>query len=245
MKIKILDVEFSYRSRKALRGVTLEIPERSFTVLLGPNGAGKTTLLRVVANLLKPKRGVVYIDGRALGEVKDLHNKFGYVPQRVAPGGRIPVFEFLLSSLRPFAVYHSREDVERVLRVVEMLGLGGLVERPLEELSGGELQLVLIARAVVSGPEVVLLDEPLSNLDVRNQIRVMDFLRRLSKEATVVASLHDLNMAYRYGDYAVFLKDGVVYAAGRVAEVFREDVIDQVFGTKSVVLPEYRAVVFI
>ncbi|MEM1663663.1 MAG: ABC transporter ATP-binding protein [Candidatus Aenigmatarchaeota archaeon] len=241
MKIRILDVDVYYRSIKALDRVTVEIPNNSFTILLGPNGAGKTTFLRILAKLLKPKRGVVYIDGKELAKVS--HHRVGYVPQRVSPTGRISVKEFLLSSIKPYGMFFTDIDRRRVREVITTLGIAHLEERALEDLSGGEFQLVLISKALLTNPDVVLLDEPLNNLDIKNQIEIMNFLKNLSKQVTVISSLHDLNMAYKYGDFIIFLKSGKIYAAGKTEDVFTEDVIYQVFGVRPTILREYKSLV--
>ena len=246
VRVRVEGVEFSYPGRPVLKGITVDIPPNAVTAILGPNGSGKTTLLRVIAGVLKAKRGVVYVDGKSTRELgKDLYKQLGYVPQRISPAGRLRAIDLVVSSRRPHIVlYPSARDYEKAEEALKLVGASHLRDRFLEELSGGELQLVLIARALAVEPKVLLLDEPLNNLDVRNQLRVMALLRDLSKTRTVIAVLHDLSIAYRYADYAVFMRDGEIYAAGPVEEVFSEDVVEAVYGVRPLILRGHKAVVF-
>ncbi|MGC8583915.1 MAG: ABC transporter ATP-binding protein [Thermoproteus sp.] len=244
VRIRVEGLEFSYPGRPVLRGITAEIPAGSLTAVLGPNGSGKTTLLRLMAGVLKARRGVVYLDGKAAAE-RELRRVLGYVPQRAAPFGRLRAIDLVVSSRRPLmGLYPSKADYQKAEEALKLVGALHLRDRFLEELSGGELQLVLIARALAVEPRVLLLDEPLNNLDVKNQIKVMDLLKEISRRATVVAVLHDLNMAYRYADYAVFMKNGEIYAIGPAEEVFAEEVIEKVYEVRPKILREHRAILF-
>ncbi|ABL87396.1 ABC transporter related protein [Pyrobaculum islandicum DSM 4184] len=243
VSIRIEGVEFSYPSRPALRGVTVEIPPRSFTAVLGPNGAGKSTLMKIMASVLKPRRGAVYFDGR-IPRREELYKMVGYVPQRATPGGRLRVIDLVVSSRKPyFRFFPTARDYKAAEEALKRVGVSHLRDRFLEELSGGEFQLVLLARALAVEPRVLLLDEPFNNLDLRHQLEVASLLRKLSSDVTVVAVLHDLNMALRYADYAIFMSRGEVYAAGPTKAVFREDVIYDVYGVKTKILWEIPAVI--
>jgi iron complex transport system ATP-binding protein len=246
VNIKVEGVTFSYSSTPALRGVTVEIPPRTFTAVLGPNGSGKTTLLRVMAKILKPHGGAVYVEGREVRKWgNNLYKVLGYVPQRVAPIGRIRVYDFVLSGRKPHMGFlPSAEDYKAVEEALRTVGAWHLKDRVLEELSGGELQLVLIAKALALKPKVLLLDEPLNNLDVKNQLAILRLMRRLSAEASVVAVLHDINMAYRYADYVIFMKKGVIHVAGPTEEVFTEEVIEKIYDVPVKILREHRIVIF-
>jgi len=246
VNIKVEGVTFSYSSTPALRGVTVEIPPRTFTAVLGPNGSGKTTLLRVMAKILRPHGGAVYVEGKEVRKWgNNLYKVLGYVPQRVAPTGRIRVYDFVLSGRKPHMDFlPSAEDYKAVEEALRTVGAWHLKDRVLEELSSGELQLVLIAKALALKPKALLLDEPLNNLDVKNQLAILRLMRRLSAEATVVAVLHDINMAYRYADYAIFMKKGVIHVAGPTEEVFTEEVIEKIYDVPVKLLREHRIVIF-
>jgi iron complex transport system ATP-binding protein len=246
VNIKVEGVTFSYSSTPALRGVTVEIPPRTFTAVLGPNGSGKTTLLRVMAKILKPHGGAVYVEGREVRKWgNNLYKVLGYVPQRVAPIGRIRVYDFVLSGRKPhMGFFPSAEDYKAVEEALRTVGAWHLKDRVLEELSGGELQLVLIAKALALKPKALLLDEPLNNLDVKNQLAILRLMRRLSAEASVVAVLHDINVAYRYADYVIFMKKGVIHVAGPTEEVFTEEVIEKIYDVPVKILREHRTVIF-
>ena len=246
VNIKVEGVTFSYSSTPALRGVTVEIPPRTFTAVLGPNGSGKTTLLRVMAKILKPHGGAVYVEGREVRKWgNNLYKVLGYVPQRVAPIGRIRVYDFVLSGRKPhMGFFPSAEDYKAVEETLRTVGAWHLKDRVLEELSGGELQLVLIAKALALKPKALLLDEPLNNLDVKNQLAILRLMRRLSAEASVVAVLHDINVAYRYADYVIFMKKGVIHVAGPTEEVFTEEVIEKIYDVPVKILREHRTVIF-
>jgi iron complex transport system ATP-binding protein len=138
----------------------------------------------------------------------------------------------------------SAEDYKAVEEALRTVGAWHLKDRVLEELSGGELQLVLIAKALALKPKVLLLDEPLNNLDVKNQLAILRLLRRLSAKASVVAVLHDINMAYRYADYVIFMKKGVIHVAGPTKEVFTEEVIEKIYDVPAKILREHRIVIF-
>ncbi|MEM3963209.1 MAG: ABC transporter ATP-binding protein [Nitrososphaerota archaeon] len=246
VRVRVEGVEFSYPGRPVLKGITVDIPPNAVTAILGPNGSGKTTLLRVIAGVLRAKRGVVYVNGRSTRELgKELYKQLGYVPQRISPTGRLRAIDLVVSSRKPhMMLYPSARDYEKAEEALKLVGASHLRDRFLEELSGGELQLVLIARALAVEPRVLLLDEPLNNLDVRNQLRIMSILKDLSKTATVIAVLHDLNIAYKYADYAIFMKDGEIHAAGPVEGTFSEDVLEAVYGVRPLILREHKGVLF-
>ena len=245
--IRVRGVSVYYGEYPALRGVELDVERGELLAVIGPNGSGKTTLLRTIVSVLKPRLGTVYLDGRELRSYskKELARRLGYVPQNLAPQRFLTVLEFVLTGRRPYISfdYTSRdyEKAQEALKKVDALHLAG---RPLDALSGGELQRVIIARALAGEPEVLVVDEPTSNLDPKYQVEIMSLLKKLSAGGmTVVASMHDLTQAYRYADKVVALKQGRVYACGRPEEVITEENIEQIYGVKARVLPEYRAVI--
>lgn len=253
MIVEIDGIEFAYKSVKVLKHAKFTVDKGEIVAVLGPNGSGKTTLLRCMARILKPQRGAILIEGVNMRELKsiDVAKKVGYVPQN-HNGSYMTVFDALLLGRRP----HIRWSVgERDLKKVsEMIGLLGLEEHALKltnELSGGELQKVIIGRALVQEPRVLLLDEPTNNLDPKNQVEIMGIIRKISKErglASVVV-LHDLNLALRFADKFLMLKDGEIFAQGG-REITTPENIREVYGIEAeivkykgipVVIPVYNS----
>ncbi len=233
MILEVDGVAFTYRSAPVIREVTFGVRPHQILAILGPNGVGKTTLLKCMNAILKPKAGSIFVDEIDLlrADRMEIARKVGYVPQR-CEAGRLTAFDAILLGRRP----HIRWDVtEADLRIVEaairMLDLGDLSLRYIDEMSGGELQKVSIARALVQEPRVLLLDEPTSSLDLKNQLEILGIVRSVVTDHDVAAvmTMHDLNMALRYADRFIFLKEGVIHAAGG-HEVVTPETIEAVYG---------------
>lgn len=246
IEINVRNVKVRYRSIKALDGVSLSVRAGEILSVIGPNGAGKSTLLKVINGVLRPMVGVVYIDGKPLDELpeREVARKTGIVPQRVHTSGMLSVHDFVMTGRRPHIDFvPSKTDEEKVheaLRTVDALDLAG---RTLEELSGGELQRVIIARALAGEPEVMLLDEPTSSLDLKYQLEVLNLVRSLrSKGLTVIMAIHDLTQAYRVSDKVLLLKGGRVFAAGEPDDVLNPKTLFEVYGIPTTVIKEYRVV---
>ena len=233
MILEVDGVAFTYRSAPVIREVTFGVRPHQILAILGPNGVGKTTLLKCMNAILKPKAGSIFVDEIDLlrADRMEIARKVGYVPQR-CEAGRLTAFDAILLGRRP----HIRWDVtEADLRIVEaairMLDLEALSLRYIDEMSGGELQKVSIARALVQEPRVLLLDEPTSSLDLKNQLEILGIVRSVVTDHDVAAvmTMHDLNMALRYADRFIFLKEGVIHAAGGPGVVTPET-IEAVYG---------------
>ncbi len=232
MRFDINGLEFSYRSMKVLDDVALEIRDGDVVSILGPNGVGKTTLLKCLNNILSPQAGLVEIDGRDIGGMKrkEIAKEIGYVPQRGEPS-RMTVFESVLLGRRPHIDIDATEnDLKLTSRVINLVGLRDLSMKYVDEISGGEYQLVQIARSFVQQPKVILLDEPTSNLDPSNQHMIMHTIQRIVKNNDMAAIMvvHDLNLAIRHSDLFVLMKGGKVFAAGGL-EVMTPDNIRAVY----------------
>ena len=242
VKISIKGLTFSYRSAPTLKGVTLEVHEGEVLSLVGPNGAGKTTLLKCINGILKPRIGVIMLDERNLNEYdgRELGKKLGYVPQAEYSHFPLTVFDAVLMGRRPYLRWWrpSKKDLEKVVEALKLVGIEHIAMRYVNELSGGQRQAVLIARALAQDPEVLLLDEPTSNLDVKHQIMIMELIRKLTRDrrVTVVMAIHDLNLAARYSDKMVMLKDGTIYAQGNPHEVLTPENVLAVYGVKASIL---------
>ncbi|MEM4685776.1 MAG: ABC transporter ATP-binding protein, partial [Sulfolobales archaeon] len=210
IEINIRDVKVYYRSVRALDGVSLDVRNGEILSVIGPNGAGKTTLLRVINGVLKPLMGVVYVDGKSLNEIprKELARKIGTVPQRIYDLGMLTVYDFVMTGRRPYIdLIPSKTDEEKVHEALKTVNALHLSERTLEELSSGELQRVIIARALAGEPDVLLLDEPTSNLDLKHQVEVLNIIKSLrSKGLIIIMAIHDLTQAFRISDKVLLLK---------------------------------------
>lgn len=233
MIMDVAGIRFSYSSKEAISGMHLSADTGEIVSILGPNGAGKTTLLKCMNRIHEPEDGCVNVDGEDILSIgrRDVARLVGYVPQRAHVSGST-VFESVLIGRKPhIGMDASDADIRLTGRVIDMMGLSGIAERSVSEISGGEYQLVQIARAVVQQPRVILLDEPTSNLDLSNQHRVMRTVSGIVKAngMTAVMTNHDINLALRYSDRFVLMRGGTVYAAGG-REVVTPGAIRDVYG---------------
>lgn len=254
MTLLIDDIHFSYQGNDVLRGVSFELPKGCVAAILGENGSGKTTLLKNINRLLSPRSGVVLIDGAAVKAMsgREIARHFGYMPQR-QEAAHCTVFEAVLlgRKARDGGRTGSR-DVEKIEDILRLVHLEDLAMRSAAELSGGELQKVILARALAQEPKVLLLDEPISHLDPVNQIEVMSLLHAITRDLGITSLMvtHNLNNALRFADRFILLKRGKVLAAGgkdiitpaAIREAFRIDAtIGEVAGA-TVVVPTLRGV---
>ncbi|NNJ62027.1 MAG: ABC transporter ATP-binding protein [Dactylosporangium sp.] len=232
MMLSVAGLSFSYPSRPVLRDVDFDLSAGDFLAVLGVNGAGKSTLLKCVNRILNPGAGVVLVQGEPAARLsrRELARRIGYVAQRQATGGTT-VFDAVLLGRKPHIQWEaSRKDLEVVQRALETLELEEYALRYTDELSGGEQQKVVIARALAQEPRVLLLDEPTSSLDLKNQLEVARIIRRVATQQRIgaVVSVHDLNLAIRFANKFLLLKDGEVFAAGGL-EVMTPETIESVY----------------
>jgi len=205
VKLKVRDVEFSYKNERALlEDIQMNVDVNEILTILGPNGVGKTTLLKCINGLLKTKKGTILVEEEDLSKMnrKEVAKRIGYVPQR-ADVTKITVFDSVLLGRKPHITWDiSQKDVQITKDVINRLGLSELSLKYIDEISGGELQKVQIARALVQQPKVLLLDEPTSSLDLCNQHQIMSTLVDVVKnnDLTAILTLHDINLALRYSD---------------------------------------------
>ncbi|HOT95324.1 MAG TPA: ABC transporter ATP-binding protein [Methanoregulaceae archaeon] len=233
MTLSIEDLTFFYRNREVLHEIAFAIGHCEIVAILGPNGVGKTTLLKCLNRILQPREGVVYLDGQNLFrlEGREIARNIGYVPQRIETG-RLTAFDAVLLGRKPHIGWNlSEQDLKKVDAVFRRLSMEHLRLAYIDEMSGGELQKVAIARALVQEPRVLLLDEPTSNLDLRNQVSILSTIARIVTEhgISAVMTMHDLNHAIRYADRFIFLKDGRIHAHGG-PETITSKTIEEVYG---------------
>ncbi len=237
VKIRIRGLEFSYNSIPALKDVTIDIHESEIVAIVGPNGSGKSTLLKCIDRILKPQKGVILINGKDVKDFSQIEiaRTVGYVPQSVKQFFPATVFEVVLMGRRPYLGWRcSKRDIEKVFEVLKILNIENIAMRDFNELSGGQQQKVLIARALVQEPEILLLDEPTANLDIKHQLEVMEIVKRIVRMngITAIIAIHDLNLASKYADRIVMMKDGKVFAIGSPEEVLTSANIESVYDVK-------------
>ena len=231
--IEVQNLSFSYGHHPVLSHVGFTAQSGECVGILGNNGAGKSTLITCINRIRTPDSGSVLIDGKAVGNMsrRDLARSVAYVAQKNEMS-QTTVFDCVLLGRKPYIRWAvGEEDLRLCTAMIHRVGLEALELRSLDELSGGELQKVMLARALVQRPKVLLLDEPTSNLDPRNQYEMMELVREVAREQhiTVLIVIHDLNLALRYCDRFFFLKDGSGYRYGGL-EVVDQHTIESVYG---------------
>ncbi|MFE0687126.1 ABC transporter ATP-binding protein [Streptomyces xiamenensis] len=233
------ELRLTYDRHEVVKGLSLDIPPGRITMIVGPNACGKSTLLRGLARLLTPASGSVLLDGASIHSrpTREVATTLGILPQTpVAPDG-ITVTDLVGRGRYPHQGWFRRwseEDERAVAEALEATDVAGLADRAVDELSGGQRQRVWIAMALAQGTDLLLLDEPTTYLDITHQVEVLDLLTDLNTSAgtTVVVVLHDLNLACRYADHLVAMRDGRIVAEGPPAEVVTEQVVSDVFGLR-------------
>ncbi|MHC1601872.1 MAG: ABC transporter ATP-binding protein [Methermicoccaceae archaeon] len=233
MILEVDGVAFGYNSKDVLKGIGFDLKRDEVLSILGPNGVGKTTLLRCINAILKPHRGSIFVDREDVLRLEQVEvaRMIGYVPQQKETN-RLTAFDSILLGRMPHMGWRvSEEDIEIVQSTIEKLNLDHLAMSYIDQISGGELQKVCIARALVQEPRVLLLDEPTAGLDLKNQIIILDMIRKTVRERSVAAiiTMHDLNLALRHSDKCIFLKEGKIFSAGAVEDVVPET-IEKVYG---------------
>lgn len=238
-------VSIGYDSHTIIEGLSLTIVPATITALVGPNGSGKSTLLKALARLLKPRAGVIYLDGKAISTMPTtaVARQLAVLPQGpVAPAG-LTVAELVEQGRYPHAGplrMLRRQDHAAISEALELTSTTRFAERQLDSLSGGERQRAWIALALAQATPILLLDEPTTFLDIGHQLEVLDLVRRLNQERrlTVVVVLHDLNQAARYADRMVALHGGTIIADGPPAAVLTPELLERVFGVRASVMSD-------
>lgn len=225
--IKIDRLSFKY-DKEILKNISVDIEAGAFVSLLGINGAGKSTLLKNLNQILSPYKGTIYIRGENLKHMKrsQLAKKMAYVSQQnEAPQNT--VFDSILIGRVPYIKGKAtKEDYAMVQEIIGRLNLNDYAMREATSLSGGEFQKVVLARALAQEPEILLLDEPTSNLDIRNQVDVMKLMKQYckDKQISVIVSIHDMNLSLQFSDKYLMLKDGEVFKYGSKEIITRENI---------------------
>jgi len=250
--VRLENMSFGYDEKLILEDINLEISEPGLLCILGPNGVGKTTIVKNMNKLLKPKSGHVYVNGVDISTMShlDVARIMAFVPNSSNSVFSMTVGEFILMGRHPRAGYTTSDrDIAVVDSAIDILGLQEFAERDVRQLSAGQTQRVLIARGLVQEPEILILDEPTSNLDVKYQMDVMKFLKAYARDRKIVVIMvcHDLNITAAYADRVLLLYGKNIYADGKASEVLTADNIKTVYNVNAEVtdhngIPQIRLI---
>ncbi len=235
--IDIKNLSYAYGKPTVLKDISFSVPRGDFFIVIGPNGSGKTTLMKVISGIRKFQKGRIEVMGHAIRGYakKTLAQTVALVPQEVPADFPFTVNELVLMGRSPYLGMlglPQEGDLEIADQAIAFTGVEHLAGRKLDQLSGGERQLVFIARAICQQPQIILLDEPTASLDLSHQVKIMDLMEKLKfeKDITVVMVSHDVNLAAMYGDTLLLLKDGKVVRQGSPGDVLTFEVLEEAYG---------------
>lgn len=239
MMLSVDRLSFSYGQRNVLRDISFSIPQGKLVSLLGPNGTGKSTLFRCILSLLRGYSGKVLVDGKDTTRIKltDMARLIAYIPQVHYPAFNFTVLDMVLmgtsASLSAFGIPGEKEK-ETAVQSLKMMGIADLALRNYMQISGGEQQLVLIARALSQDSRLLIMDEPTASLDFGNQTRVMQCVRSLvSKGYTILQATHNPNQAFMFSDQIMAMTGGMIIAQGEPRDVVNAQLIMELYGIKA------------
>ncbi len=234
-KIEIKNIDFAYNGENVLSNVSTVVEQGDFIALVGPNGSGKSTLTKCLNKILTPKKGVIYLDEQNIADIplNELAKKMAYVPQYEQKTMGLSVFDCILTGRKPYISWKpSSMDIKIVAEVIKTLHLQDIAMKDVNKLSGGQRQMVTIARAIVQEPNILLLDEPTASLDIRHQIEIMELLKKFSMEGiSIVIALHDINTAIKYANKFIMLKNKTIFAEGG-KEIITKNNIEELYRVK-------------
>lgn len=242
IEIKVHNISLGYGRKIVLRDVTFNVSPGEMVGLIGPNGCGKSTIIKALSRIIPPHSGKIFLDGKELTRIprQELARLLGVVPQLPLLPSAFTAFEIVLMGRNPHLglfQYEGPREMAIAWQAMEMTGTQSLAERRISELSGGEIQSLLIARVLAQETKAILLDEPTANLDIGRQVEILDMIKHLCRESdlVVLAALHDLNLASQYCDRLILINNGRVRAEGTPAEVITSKNIEDVYGAGSCV----------
>lgn len=235
-KLRIQNVTLAYDKRTVLSDISFGVGAGELLGVVGPNGCGKSTMIKGITKIIPLKSGGIYVDGRDISAISqsELARLMAVVPQHTVLPEAFTSFEMVLMGRTPhlgFLRYEGKMDIDITREAMEITDTWHLAGRRVGELSGGEKQRLTIARALTQQPEIILLDEPTSHLDINYQIETLELMSRLCRHEgmAILAALHDLNLAAQYCDRIIMLKDGSVHAEGKASEVITLNNVRQVY----------------
>lgn len=238
--LSLSNIDFSYNSGKrnifSLDKINVQIERDDFLSILGPNGSGKSTLIKLITGYLRPNSGKIILDGKDLNQFKpkELAKKIAYVPQIPNTIYPFSVYEIVAMGRYPYlgiSGFEKEKDKEKIFEIVKLLELEHILEKGINEISGGEIQRAFIARALVQEPHILLLDEPNAHLDIKHQLSIFNLLKKLNDQngLTIITVMHDLNLAKYYSSRILMLKEGKVFLLGTPEDVITKENILDVF----------------
>lgn len=243
MSLIIKDLSFSYDRKIILKSLNEKFLPGEISIIAGPNGSGKTTFLKAIMNLVKVKKNKIFLKGRDIHSysTSERARHMGYVAQNMSRDFDFTVYEIVEMGRYPYKKdWNTLDDIKYINRAMELTDIEELSDRSVNTLSGGELQRVLLARALAGNPDHLILDEPSSNLDIKHNIEIMRLISKLTKELniTTIMVLHDLNSILHYGDKVVLLKDGEILHRGSPQSILVPEIIKSVYGIKSTIITD-------
>ncbi len=232
--IEINNLSYSFGESDILHNINISFAKNNFYSIIGPNGSGKTTLLKNLGRALEPSKKTVFIENNDILDFKNkaLAKKLAVVPQNTILDFDFSALDIVLMGRSPYISRfqdESKEDYAIVKKAMEMTNTWPLKDKYMNQLSGGEQQRLLIARALAQDTDIILLDEPISHLDIQHQVEILDTMRSLNKKVTVIAVLHDLNLAAQFSDYLILINKGSIVAEGTPEKVLTEANIKKVY----------------
>lgn len=237
-QIQVEKLSFSYDLQKVLEQVNMNIKRGSFFSIVGPNGSGKSTLLKVISASLKPQKGVVYLEDRDINHMKSrsIAKLLSFVPQNTSLEFDFKVSDVVLMGRYPYVSKlkgETQEDLDIAEKAMQYTNTTHLRNRSFMELSGGERQRVILAQALAQDTDILILDEPVSHLDLQHQVEILNLIKKMcvDKKLTAITVLHDLNMASAYSDYIVMMKEGKIRCQGIPFETLTASNIKEIFNT--------------
>lgn len=241
MTLSIESVKQGYQGNIVIDDISFDIGKGEMVSVLGPNGSGKSTLIKTVCRILKPISGRVAVDGVSIRDMdpKEFSHVIGYVPQKYMPSDYMTVFDSVLIGRAPYMSWsYSDNDFSHAEKAMDRMGIFELAEKYVNDLSGGQMQKVVLARAIAQDPDYFILDEPTSALDLKNQMLALRTIRNVisNGRSGALVALHDLNLAMHFCDKVILLKDGRIYSSGKPADAITEDSIREVYGVSSEIL---------
>lgn len=244
MKLEVKNGGFGYGEHMILKDINFEIGKNTVMTILGPNGVGKTTLLKCIMGFLKWRTGECLLDGKVMSpnSMKEFWQKTSYVPQAKQSAFSYKVMDAVimgLNSKQNFFAVPSAEDYDKAYQVLKTLGVEKLADKHCNALSGGELQMVMMARALISEPELMILDEPESNLDMKNQLQIVNTIERVAEEfkTSCLINTHFPNHALKISDTTLMMGYGNKQLQGKTLDIVTEENIEKFFGVCSKVVP--------